>query len=53
MRDTTTYETLAHIAQTAGILLFMTGFLMIVGYALWPKNQAKFDKAARAPLNDE
>jgi cytochrome c oxidase cbb3-type subunit IV len=48
-----TYETLAHFAQTAGILLFMSGFLMIVAYALWPRNKAIFDKAARTPLNDE
>jgi cytochrome c oxidase cbb3-type subunit IV len=48
-----TYAFLAHLAQTVGLLMFMSGFLMIVGYALWPKNKATFDKAASAPLQED
>jgi cytochrome c oxidase cbb3-type subunit IV len=32
--------------------IFVAIFLAIVAYALWPKNRAKFDAAARMPLED-
>jgi cytochrome c oxidase cbb3-type subunit IV len=32
--------------------LFMVVFFAIVAYALWPKNKATFDAAARMPLED-
>jgi len=32
--------------------LFVAVFLAIVAYALWPKNRARFDAAARMPLED-
>lgn len=50
---TNTYETLASIAQSVGLLVFMTGFLMITAYALWPSNRKTFDRAAHAPLDQE
>ena len=46
------YESLASFAQTWGLLLFIALFLGAVVYALWPKNQAKFDDAARIPLEE-
>ncbi|MBR9826143.1 MAG: cbb3-type cytochrome c oxidase subunit 3 [Alphaproteobacteria bacterium] len=46
------YEILASFAQTWGMLLFVTLFLGALTYALWPKNQERFDKAANAPLNE-
>ncbi|WFU14821.1 cbb3-type cytochrome c oxidase subunit 3 [Bradyrhizobium sp. CB3481] len=30
--------------------IFVTIFAFIVTYALWPRNKAAFDKAARMPL---
>ncbi len=48
-----TYHTLANLAQTLGMLLFIGGFLLVLAYALLPKNRATFDAAARAPLNDD
>jgi cytochrome c oxidase cbb3-type subunit IV len=48
-----TYELLARIAQSAGLLLFMTAFFGIVAYALWPKNADRFDAAARLPLSED
>jgi cytochrome c oxidase cbb3-type subunit 4 len=47
-----TYEQAAHFAQTWGLVLLAAGFAVAVLYALWPSNREKFDRAARAPLND-
>jgi cytochrome c oxidase cbb3-type subunit 4 len=46
------YEILSSFAQTWGLLLFVALFLGALAYALWPKNQQRFDKAANAPLNE-
>jgi cytochrome c oxidase cbb3-type subunit IV len=53
------YEALSQFAQTGGLLMFVAIFVAVLVYALWPKNQAKFDAAANmalhddAPVNDE
>lgn len=46
------YSLLASFAQTWGMLLFIVLFTGALGYALWPKNQKRFDEAARLPLDD-
>ena len=33
--------------------IFVGIFLVIVTYALWPRNKATFDEAARIPLREE
>jgi cytochrome c oxidase cbb3-type subunit 4 len=33
--------------------IFVVIFLAIVIYALWPRNKAAFDKAARMPLRED
>jgi cytochrome c oxidase cbb3-type subunit 4 len=33
--------------------VFVLIFAAIVTYALWPKNQARFDAAARMPLRED
>ena len=33
--------------------LFVGIFIAIVTYALWPRNQVKFDEASRIPLREE
>lgn len=33
--------------------LFVGIFIAIVIYALWPRNRAKFDAAARMPLRED
>ena len=38
---------------TAWTPIFVGIFLAIVTYALWPRNQAAFDEAARLPLREE
>ncbi|MEM0985245.1 MAG: cbb3-type cytochrome c oxidase subunit 3 [Pseudomonadota bacterium] len=46
------YEILASFAQTGGLVYFVLMFAGALLYALWPKNKATFDQAARAPLDD-
>ena len=46
------YDTLSSFAQTWGLLLFVVIFAVVLAYALWPRNQKKFDKAARMPLDE-
>ena len=48
-----TYNTLAHFAQTWGLLYFMLLFCGIVAYALWPSNAKRFNEAARLPLDED
>lgn len=48
-----TYTILAGIAQTWGLLAFMTGFGLVLLYALLPTNRATFEEAARNPLSEE
>ncbi len=47
------YETLAKIAQTWGLVLFVIAFALVLIYALSPGNKKKFDEAKRIPLEDE
>jgi cytochrome c oxidase cbb3-type subunit IV len=48
-----TYEQLSAFAQTSGMIYFITIFLGVCLYVFWPKNKAKFEKAARMPLDCE
>ncbi|MEE2565076.1 cbb3-type cytochrome c oxidase subunit 3 [Hyphobacterium marinum] len=47
------YESLSQFAQTGGLLIFIGLFGAVLAYALWPRNKAKFDAAARQPLRDD
>jgi cytochrome c oxidase cbb3-type subunit IV len=47
------YEKLASFAHTGGLLYFVILFGFVLAYALWPRNQQKFDQAARMPLEDK
>jgi cytochrome c oxidase cbb3-type subunit 4 len=47
------YAFLAWVAQSFGLLTFMTAFLAICAYALWPRNAQKFANAAATPLTEE
>jgi cytochrome c oxidase cbb3-type subunit 4 len=33
--------------------IFVGIFIAVVAYALWPRNQATFDEAAKMPLREE
>lgn len=48
-----TYESFAAFAQTWGLLYAAALFGLVLAYALWPSNQAKFDRAASMPLDEE
>jgi cytochrome c oxidase cbb3-type subunit 4 len=48
-----TYMTLANIAQTWGLVLFVLGFLGVIAYALNPRRKRQFDEAARTPLRED
>jgi len=49
----TTYEWLAQFAQSAGTVYCFLFFLATLVYALWPKNGAQFNEAARTPLRED
>jgi cytochrome c oxidase cbb3-type subunit 4 len=46
------YEILSSFAQTWGLMLFIALFGGALLYALWPRNQTRFDAAANAPLTE-
>jgi len=48
-----TYEEVASLSGTIGLVFFMAMFAVVLAYALWPRNKAKFDRASRAPLDEE
>ncbi len=45
-----TYDTVVQLSQTSMLLFFIVFFLAVLAYACWPSNKAKFDHAARIPL---
>ncbi|KMO13445.1 cytochrome C oxidase [Methylobacterium indicum] len=48
-----TYDLAARFAQTSGLLYFVALFAGVALYAVWPRNQGRFDAAARLPLDEE
>ncbi|MGE3248152.1 MAG: cbb3-type cytochrome c oxidase subunit 3 [Beijerinckiaceae bacterium] len=49
----TTYVQHAHFAQTWGLVFFVVLFALVLLYALRPSKRAEFDRAARAPLEND
>ena len=47
------YATVAHFAQTWGLLYFFVIFLGVLAYVLWPSNRKRFDDAAQIPLRED
>jgi cytochrome c oxidase cbb3-type subunit 4 len=45
------YETVAAVSQSAVLILFMTLFFIVVGYAFWPKNRERFEQSQRTALD--
>jgi cytochrome c oxidase cbb3-type subunit 4 len=43
----------SHFAQTWGLALLSILFVAVLVYALWPGNRRTFDRAARAPLDED
>jgi cytochrome c oxidase cbb3-type subunit 4 len=54
MRAIITVQNLAtDLVTTLWTPIFVGIFLAIVTYALWPRNKADFDEAAKMPLREE
>lgn len=54
MKVTLSIQNLAsELVTTFWTPIFVAVFVAIVIYALWPRNKATFDAAARAPLREE
>ena len=47
------YDVLAHFIKMGGTVFFTSFFVLAIVYALWPKNKARFDRAAALPLADD
>jgi cytochrome c oxidase cbb3-type subunit 4 len=47
------YHAFAEFARSWGVVYLMALFIAGCAYAFWPRNQAKFDKAARMPLDED
>jgi cytochrome c oxidase cbb3-type subunit 4 len=49
----TVHSLASDLVTTIWTPAFVAIFLAIVVYALWPRNKAAFDEAARLPLREE
>lgn len=47
------FDRLTNFATTGGLVMFVAIFAGVLIYALWPRNQERFDHAARMPLADD
>ncbi|WP_298917419.1 cbb3-type cytochrome c oxidase subunit 3 [uncultured Algimonas sp.] len=47
------YDQIAHIIKVGGTVAFTAVFIGAIFYALWPKNKARFDRAAHLPLETD
>lgn len=47
------YEGWSSFAQTGGTLYFVAIFLVVLLYALWPRNAARFRRAAELPMKEK
>lgn len=47
------YEDVARFMGSVGLIYMMVLFAIVLAYALWPRNRARFERAARIPLDDD
>ena len=47
------YDTVARFAQQGGLVYFAAIFAAGVGYALWPKHRAAFQRLAHLTLEED
>lgn len=48
-----TYEQASAFVQQFGSIYFFGLFLLVLGYAFWPRNRDTFNRAARLPMTEE
>ena len=51
--ETWTFDQVQEFVHSWGLVYFTVMFLVALAYAYWPKNKARFQAAARIPLEDE
>lgn len=47
------HATLVAFAKSFGLFYLIAMSIVALAYALWPSNKARFDRAAKAILDDE
>ena len=47
------YAEVAQFARSWGLVYLFVAFVGICVWAFWPRNRAKFDRAARIPLEED
>jgi len=47
------FQTVSAFAQSYGLVYLFVLFVIVLVYALWPRNKGKFDKAARIPFEED
>lgn len=47
------YEEIASLSGSVGLIFFIVLFAAVLVYALWPGNKRKFDEASRIPLKED
>jgi cytochrome c oxidase cbb3-type subunit 4 len=45
------YDTIATISQVTSLLMFVGMFAAVLTYALWPRNEPRFEAAQRRALD--
>jgi cytochrome c oxidase cbb3-type subunit IV len=53
MRIEPTASFLLHFVTTWWTPLFIVLFLVVIVYALWPRNRQTFDEASKLPLRED
>ncbi|GHD57486.1 hypothetical protein GCM10017083_39070 [Thalassobaculum fulvum] len=48
-----TYHDVSVFAQSWGLVFLVALFMAACAYALWPGNRARFERAARQPLEED
>ncbi len=47
------YDSLRVFADTWGLVFLVVLFLVVVGFALWPDNRRRFERASRIPFEED
>lgn len=46
-----TYESVAWLSQVTSLLMFVGMFVVVLAYAVWPTNAARFERAQQRALD--
>ena len=48
-----TFDQVQDFVHSWGLVYFTVMFVIVLVYAYWPRNKARFDEAANIPLKEE